>query len=176
MSQQIKLTAPSYVVLGLVEAMGEATPYDMKQVAKISLDHFRSVRHAQLYSEPDRLADAGYLTVRAESEGRRRKYYALTDRGSAALAKWLAEPSEPITELRDEGLLKIFFGADPKRIAGEQIGAHQQRLMEFEALLETSGPLMTTGQRLALRSGIRNERFWIEMLEAILAGELHGEA
>lgn len=176
MGRTIKLTVPSFVVLGLVDAMGEATPYDMKQVAKISLDHFRSIRHAQLYSEPERLAEAGYLEVRAEIDGRRRKYYTLTERGSTALAAWLAEPSEPITELRDEGLLKIFFGADPKRIAGEQLGAHQQRLDEFEALLEKSGALMTSGQRLALRSGIRNERFWIEMLEAILAGELHGEA
>ena len=36
--------------------------------------------------------------------------YRLTDAGSAALAAWLREPPTP-TELRDEGLLKLFFAA-----------------------------------------------------------------
>lgn len=174
MQQTIKLTVPSYVVLGLVDAQGEATPYDMKQIAKVSLDHFRSVRHAQLYSEPERLSDAGYLNVRSEGGGRRRKYYTLTDRGEQALADWLAEPSEPITELRDEGLLKIFFGADPQRIAREQLGAHKARLVNFEALLERSGSVMSPGQRIALRAGIMNESFWIGMLEELISGELNG--
>ncbi|MBI5311166.1 MAG: PadR family transcriptional regulator [Actinobacteria bacterium] len=175
MSRSIKLTVPSYVVLGLVDAIGEATPYDMKRLAALSLDHFRSVRHAQLYSEPERLTEAGYLKVRAEQTGRRRKHYSLTPLGTEALKLWLAEPSDPITELRDEGLLKIFFGADPQRVAHEQLDSHIQRLAEFEKLLEQSSQFMTPGQRIALRGGIRNERFWIEMLESMISGELNGD-
>lgn len=175
MQRSIKLTVPSYVVLGLVDAIGEATPYDMKQLAALSLDHFRSVRHAQLYSEPERLAAAGYLEVRSEQTGRRRKHYSITERGAEALKNWLAEPSDPITELRDEGLLKIFFGAEPQRVAHEQLDQHKRRLEQFEQLLELSGPFMTGGQRIALRAGIQNEKFWIEMLGQLISGELNGD-
>jgi DNA-binding PadR family transcriptional regulator len=76
----IELTQTSYTVLGLISMAGEPTPYDLKQLVAISVGNFWSIPHSQLYAEPDRLADAGYLTVRRESGGRRRKHYKLTSR------------------------------------------------------------------------------------------------
>ncbi|MFY9488818.1 MAG: PadR family transcriptional regulator [Solirubrobacterales bacterium] len=174
MPKKINLTVPSYVVLGMVEGAGEATPYDMKRLAAISLDHFRSVRHAQLYSEPDRLAEAGLLSVRREQSGRRRKLYSLTAAGSDALEAWRHETDEPLAEIRDEGLLKIFFGADPTVVAERQIELHGGRLKEFEDSLETYGPFMTEGQLLVLRMGIEQEIHWIATLKDIASGKLHG--
>lgn len=174
MPNRISLTTPSYVVLGLVEALGEASPYDMKRVAKLSLDHFRKVRHAQFYSEPERLVEGGYLTVSQEQFGRKRKLYELTRSGADALAKWRDEPCEQVSELRDETLLKIFFGSDPVVAAMRGIELHENRLRDLEKLHAEFDSLMSEGQRLALHFGMRHERYWIDGLRAIADGELHG--
>ena len=67
MSSEIRLTPTSYIVLGLIDAAGEATPYDLKQTVGLSLGNFWSLPHAQLYAEPERLAVAGLLSERRES-------------------------------------------------------------------------------------------------------------
>lgn len=172
----ISLTVPSYVVLGMVASLGEATPYDMKMLAARSLDHFRSVRHAQLYSEPERLTGAGYLTLRQEETGRQRRLYSITPKGRDALGAWLEIPAAAMPEIRDEAVLKIFFGADPARAGALQIGLHESRLREFTATLEKFGSQMTDGQRLSIRMGIRYEHAWLEMLHAVESGAIHGRA
>src|SRR3954470_22127223 len=88
----IRLTPTSYVVLGLVRELGEATPYALKQAVALSIGNFWSLQHAQLYSEPGRLAKAGLLTEEVETTGRRRRTYRLTPAGAQALDGWLAEP------------------------------------------------------------------------------------
>ena len=79
--QEPRLTPTSFIVLGLIELSGEATPYDLKQAVGRSLGNFWSLQHAQLYSEPERLAEAGYLKERREEGGRRRRHYSLTAEG-----------------------------------------------------------------------------------------------
>ena len=79
--QEIRLTPTSYIVLGLLELAGESTPYALKQLVAASVGHFWTLQHAQLYTETERLAAAGYVTESREPGGRRRKLYALTDRG-----------------------------------------------------------------------------------------------
>lgn len=161
MSSQTRLTPTSYIVLGLLEAAGEATPYDLKRVVAASLGDFWSLQHAQLYAEPERLAAAGYLSERREAEGRRRKHYKITSDGRKALRQWLAEPTDELTELRDPGLLKVFFGADPKRLAKSQLPAHRRRLADYEDLSEQLGDETPRGIRLSLEAGIGHEREWI---------------
>ena len=75
------LTPTSFIVMGLISQAGEATPYALKQMAAATIGNFFSIPHSQLYAEPERLAGAGYLKVRQEEGGRRRKHYALTARG-----------------------------------------------------------------------------------------------
>ena len=65
----IQLTQTSYVVLGLVDQAGEATPYDLKQIVAATIGNFFSIPHSQLYAEPERLAKAGYLSERARAGG-----------------------------------------------------------------------------------------------------------
>ncbi len=164
MSNEIRLTPTSYIVLGLLEAAGEATPYDLKQMVAISLGNFWSLQHAQLYKEPERLAAAGLLSVRREEQGRRRKHYRMTERGSQALRAWLDEPTAELTELRDLALLQIFFGSDPRAMAAVQLPAHEAKLAEYEELRESvaDAESMPEGPRISLRAGIEAERLWVD--------------
>jgi DNA-binding PadR family transcriptional regulator len=160
----IRLTPTSYIVLGFLDAIGEATPYDLKQAVRLSVGNFWSLQHAQLYSEPERLTEAGYLTEDREKGGRRRKRYRITPKGRAALREWLDAPVNDVAELRDPGLLKLFFGADPAALAESQLEAHRRKLEEYEALRDEE---MTDGMRLALESGIGHEREFVRYWERL---------
>ena len=162
-----ELTRTSFIVLGLIELSGSATPYDLKMTVAGGLGNFWSVQHAQLYTETARLAADGYLDEKREETGRRRKLYSLTAAGREALHAWAAEPSSEIYELRDVGLLKLFFGADPKVIAPAQLEAHRGKLAEYEALHALAADAAPPGPRLVLESGIAHERVYVEYWERL---------
>lgn len=167
-----RLTETSYIVLGLIEQLGPATPYDLKRMAQISTFNFWAVPHTQLYTECARLADEGLLSEQREQTGRRRRIYSLTRRGREALADWLGEPTEEFEEVRDPATLKLFFGGDPARLATAQLAAHTRRLRAYEELFEQL-PDAPSGWRLALDSGIGHEResvrFWSRLAEETTA-------
>ena len=156
-----RLTPTSFIVLGLIELAGRATPYDLKALAKRTVGAFWSLPHAQLYAEPERLAGAGYLDEQREDSGRRRKHYTLTDRGREALREWRENPTGDMTELRDPGLLRLFFGADPAALAPLQAAAHGERLAAYEATLAALPAGTPRGVELTLRAGIAHEREWV---------------
>jgi PadR family transcriptional regulator AphA len=166
--QGINLTPTSYVVLGLLERAGASTPYELKGLVATSVGNFWSIPHSQLYAEPKRLADAGYLTERREQGGRRRRVYELTGKGRTALEEWRAQATRDLPELRDLALLKIFFGADPAVVAREQLAAHREKLAEYEALREALGddPELE-GPARTLEAGIRHEREWVRYWAAL---------
>jgi PadR family transcriptional regulator AphA len=165
--QEVRLTPPSYIVLGLLDWTGEATPYSLKQLVAGSVGFFWSLQHAQLYTEPERLAGGGYVTERREEGGRRRKLYSLTDKGREALAEWRAEPTAQLSEVRDLGLLKLFFGGDPAALAEVQLEAHRAELAEYERIREGMPDELPDGPRLALEFGIRHARTWIAFWEEL---------
>jgi len=134
-SPKIRLTNTSFVVLSLLDLLGEATPYDLKQALEVSVENFWPVPHTSFYEEPARLADAGYLSVQQESTGRRRKSYALTDSGRGALGAWAESPETSPPQLRDEGMLKIFAGADPRPILSRRAAWQRGKLAELERYL-----------------------------------------
>jgi PadR family transcriptional regulator, regulatory protein AphA len=166
--QELRLNPVSYVVLGFVEWAGEATPYGLKQMVAVSVGNFWTLQHAQLYTEPERLAAAGFLTEEREPGGRRRKLYRITEKGSRALAQWRAEPTDAIPELRSPALLKLFFGADPAALAPLQIEAHRRKLAEYEAIRESMPDSVPEGPRLALDAGIASTRQQIEWWERLV--------
>jgi DNA-binding PadR family transcriptional regulator len=165
--QELRLTPISYIVLGLLSWAGEATPYRLKQLVAASVGNFWTLQHAQLYTEPERLAKAGYLTEQRERGGRRRKLYAITDKGRDALDEWSSEPTDAILELRAPALLKLFFGADPVELAAVQIEAHRRKLAEYEQIRDTMPESVPSGPRLALEAGIASERQQVEWWEAV---------
>ena len=132
----IRLTTTSYALLALLDQLGEATSYDIKQALDKSIQNFWPVPHTTAYEEPARLAEGGYLSVRQEAGGRRRKRYLLTDEGRRALAAWAAEPSAAPPQLRDELMLKVFAGADPATLTDARIDWHRSKLEELRGYLE----------------------------------------
>jgi DNA-binding PadR family transcriptional regulator len=133
------LTTVSYVVLGLVAHAGSATSYDLKTYAGRAIAHFWPFPHSQLYSEPARLVGLGLLAERREGSGRRRRTYSLTPAGRDALRGWLRDTAPERPQLRDLGLLKLFFGdlvetAEVVALARAEEAAHRARLAHFEEI------------------------------------------
>jgi DNA-binding PadR family transcriptional regulator len=168
-SAQTRLTEASYIVLGLLDQAGPATPYDLKQLAQISTNNFWSVPHTQLYTECARLAGEGLLDERQERSGRRRRTYRLTKRGRAALEAWRDEPTDDLYELRDASTLKLFFGGDPAKLASTQLEAHKHRLKLCEQLI-ASLPEEHCGPRTAIECGIGHEREFIRFWSRLAQG------
>jgi DNA-binding PadR family transcriptional regulator len=155
----LRLTDTSYAVLGLVERFEPVTPYQLKQVAQVSILHFWSIPHTQIYTECSRLAEAGLLDERREETGRRRRVYTISRRGRQALDEWREDPVTDIYELRDPGLLKLFSGADPVRLAEPQLELHQRRLELYRGL--AAHDELPESMRLALEGGIGHEREYV---------------
>lgn len=170
MSSELRLTPTSYIVLGLLELLGgEATPYELKRAAANSVGDLWSVQHAQLYAEPERLAAAGLLRERREQTGRRRRRFSLTAAGRAALEKWRAQPTDAFTELRDLGLLQLFFGAEPSGVAAVQLAVHERKLAEYEEIRRSGGDLADSGPSLALDAGIGHEKEWVRFWRGLVS-------
>jgi DNA-binding PadR family transcriptional regulator len=165
--QEVRLTPTSYIVLGLLQFAGESTPYGLKQLVAGSVGYFWTLQHAQLYTEPERLARGGYVTETREETGRRRKLYAITAKGTRALDEWRTETTSALAELREPALLKLFFGADPAELAEAQLPANRARLAEYERIRDSMSDDVPPGPRTALELGIRVERetiaFWEEL-------------
>lgn len=163
-----QLTPVSYVVLGLV-AQGATTSYDMKQKASRSVGYFWNFPHSQLYAEPERLAKLGLLEEEREEGGRRRRVYTLTPAGRKALDEWLREPTSEQPQIRDTGLLKLFFGegltpAELSALARAQEEAHLARLAVYE---EIADAVTSANHAAVVRAGLLHERtfvdFWREL-------------
>ncbi len=177
-----QLTPTSYLVLGLLAREGPSTPYDLEQHVKATLGNFWSFPHTLLYSEPPRLGALGLVTETRETEGRRRRVFAITPAGMSALGSWLDRPSEAPTELRDPGLLQLFFAdlaSDEARLrlAERQLAIHQAKLAAYreDARLERRPDRPQRGQRTVehwrgetLPMGLRYEGaavdFWTEVV------------
>lgn len=155
-------------MLGLLEAAEPSTPYALKRLAEASTANFWTVPHTQIYAECARLAKAGLLSEQREQTGRRRRIYRLTASGRQALHAWREEPGPHTYELRDAATLKLFFGAEPQKLATAQVEAHARRFEAYETMLEDLDDA-PRGWRLALECGIGHERefvrFWSELIE-----------
>jgi PadR family transcriptional regulator AphA len=165
-----RLSEVSYLVLGMLERVQPATPYDLKQVAQISTKHFWTIPHSRLYLECERLAKEGLLVEEREQEGRRRRIYRVTKAGMEALEAWREEPGRAISELRDLGFLKLFLGADPVMLARAYLPEHEATLQRFEELRNASGGIQVPrGPWLAFDAGIghlrERVRFWKQLLD-----------
>ena len=157
-----RLTTSSYLVLGIIDKLGEASAYDVKVEAGRTVAPFWQVPHAQVYAQCDRLLQAGLLSQVRQESGRNRRVLSLTDEGRAALQQWLADPEFVPVEARERGILKLWFGGRPDVLAPTQLDEHVRTLGEYEELAESVGELLTPGQREALEFGIRYERMMVD--------------
>jgi PadR family transcriptional regulator, regulatory protein AphA len=164
-SKSIKLTGTSHAVLAVLAEFGEMTSYDLKQAMESSIQNFWPVPHTTAYEEPARLAAAGYLSARQEEGGRRRRIYSLTEAGREALAQWAGEPETAPPQLRDEVMLKVFAGADPRALEEDRVAWHRAKLEELRGYLEIAREAegFTASER-TLIAGVAYHEKMLEMM------------
>ncbi len=179
-----RLTPTSYLVLGLLAREGPSTPYALERHVAATLGNFWSFPHTLLYSEPSRLEALGLVTETRESEGRRRRMFAITPAGLQALEAWLERPASVPTELRDRGLLQLFFmdlatEEARLRLAQKQLAIHRSKLSAYEtdARLERRGSPSAPGLRTVehwrgatLPMGLLYEEAAVEFWEGVACG------
>ena len=170
------LSPTAYVVLGLVRMAQPCTSYDMKRLVNVSIGHFWSFPHSQLYAEPRRLADAGLLSEEVETEGRKRRLFRLTPEGEAAFAAAFDQPSanEFGVEIRDEAALRVFFSAGQDRaaltsLAHQERDRHRAKLAELDRMVPIVADSGDTAQARVLTLGQRIERVLIDFWDEIEA-------
>lgn len=160
----MELSATGRVVLGML-AVGPKSGYDIKSIVDHSTRFFWAASYGQIYPELKRLADAGLIQATGEAEGaRRRTTYRLTTAGRRAFRDWL-RATEQTHELRDEGLLKLFFAGnlrrdDAIRILRAKQAEHEATVKRFREEIE---PLAASAERYGplevLRYGIEFNEF-----------------
>lgn len=174
----MELSPTAYVILGMV-SREPRSGYEIKALVDNSTRFFWAASYGQIYPELKRLSKAGLVEgVDAPRGGRKRTVYAITAGGEEALKEWLRQPPGTY-EMRDEGLLKLFFaGVLPSR-EGAQIlasmGEHHRGVLEqlqaIEPKAAAKDALGDPFPLMVLRGGIEfNEWFaeWCERMEAQL--------
>ncbi len=103
------LSPTARVILGLLR-FEPRTGYDIKRVTDRSTRFFWGASYGQIYPELRRLEAAGLVESSEEPRGQvPRRVYRLTQAGRRAFESWLAQPGDQY-DVRDEGLLRLFFG------------------------------------------------------------------
>jgi PadR family transcriptional regulator, regulatory protein AphA len=171
------LSATGRVILGML-ALGNRTGYEIKQVVDKSTRHFWAASYGQIYPELRRLEDEGLVRGQPEpSGGRARTAYELTEAGEAALRDWLASDEQHTYEVRDEGMLKLFFSDSLPERRLQNIRAmralQERKLSQLRAIEQNAdemhpGPRMTLELGISITQGIID---WCEAAERRLAAE-----
>lgn len=167
------LGSSSFVLLGMLAIHGPLTTYDIKRLADTSIGYFWDFPQSQLYAEADRLTELGLVSAHQEDHGRRRRVLTIEPTGRNALAAWIRQPAQEPTEVRDLGLLQLFFSEvvdDEARVtlATAQLAAHRTRLAEYQKIDANVAHIRGTPTRATLELGLRYERaavaFWKELV------------
>ena len=105
-----ELSSVAKVFLGALH-FGPRTGYEIKRMVDGSTRFFWAASYGQIYPELRRLETAGLVEVESDPRGgRMRRVHRLTEAGRSALRDWL-RCDESTHEVRDEGLLKLFFAS-----------------------------------------------------------------
>ncbi|MGH3628268.1 MAG: PadR family transcriptional regulator [Sciscionella sp.] len=178
---RVRLSTTSYVVLGMIALRGPSTSYDLKRAIGRSVGYFWNFPHAQLYSEPKRLRQAGLLELHEEESGRRRKTYTITDAGRLAVKEWLGEPVNAHFEMRDVAEIKLFFSEfagleDIARLAKGQVTQHERRIAEYEEMKRRYGRISeVAGRMITLELGLSMEYAALEFWRGVCARTDRGD-
>jgi DNA-binding PadR family transcriptional regulator len=122
--------------------LGARSGYEIKRTVERSIRFFWTISQAQIYPSLERLERAGLVHGHAEPQGKRpRRLFEITDAGAAALREWLEQVEPMPFELRDVGMLKLFF-ADPHDQDGALalLAAVRRRSEERVSTLRTIEP------------------------------------
>lgn len=171
------LSPTAYVILGLVS--GEPrSGYEVKAVVDKTTRFFWAASYGQIYPELKRLAEAGLVVgTDAPTGGRRRTVYEITADGEEELKEWLRQPPRTY-EMREEGLLKLFFaGVLPPEQAVEilrSMRAHREAVnAQLRAMRESKAAIEDPFPQMVLEGGIEFTQWFADwcarMEERLLA-------
>lgn len=177
---ELGMTPVAYALLGALTTKGPQTPYQLKKLVAETLGYFWSFSQGSIYSEPKRLVEGGFVTEEQEEASRRRRVLSITDAGRDALAKWLAEPTETSREIRDIGMMKLFFSeiADPDAIQtliDQQLSVHQEMLEQIRESRRLFGDRQNLGNRpITIEMGLLWEEAAVEFWSNLEIDEAGG--
>jgi len=136
------LAPQDYVVLGMVR-LGARSGYEIKQMVELSIRFFWTISHVQIYPALRQLEERGLIEGRDEPRGKlARRVFEITAAGDHALASWVAEAGPMPFELRDLGMVKLFFAdVASDADAGALLGAVRARSAERVAALQAIEPV-----------------------------------
>lgn len=170
-----QLSPTAYVILGMIRKEPRSG-YEIKGLVDDTTRFFWAASYGQIYPELKRLSEAGLVVGSdAPTGGRRRTVYEITADGEEELKAWLREPPETF-EMREEGLLKLFFAdALPREEAVEILRAMRAHRLAVAARLRKMEPQALEKEDpfplVVLRGGVEfTEWFaeWCERMEAQL--------
>lgn len=173
-----QLKPSSYVVLALI-GEGGAAPHDLVDMVRRGGRLFYAAAPSQLYAEPKRLAELGYVAARkAPGRTRERTIYELTERGREVLREWLARPA-PFPRIQNEANVRLLAGdlIDDATIVAS-LTAMRTELDELEQLVAEGEAVMPSVPhrerylRLSFslaRRLIAAHREWLEEIESELS-------
>jgi DNA-binding PadR family transcriptional regulator len=177
----VELSPTAYVILGMVSREARSG-YQIKALVDNTTRFFWAASYGQIYPELKRLSEAGLVRgIEAPRGGRRRTVYGITPEGQAALEEWLRRP--PVTyEMREEGLLKLFFaGALPATEGAAVLGSMREHRLGVADRLRAMEPAARAKEErgdpfplMVLQGGIEfNEWFaeWCERMQRGLLGK-----
>jgi DNA-binding PadR family transcriptional regulator len=163
-------------------AGGPLHGYDLKAAYEGALVPAANLNYGQVYTTLERLTREGLLEHEVISQAERpdKKVYTLTRAGRKELREWLAAPSQPDLDLRNETFLKLMLArrlpdADPLQVLAVERRAAFERLHEVaraRASAEREGGPPQTALLLDL-AALRLEAFlkWLEHCEKVLEKE-----
>ena len=166
------LSPTAYVILGMIRNAPKSG-YEIKAVVDGTTRFFWAASYGQIYPELKRLSEAGLVKgVDSPTGGRRRTVYAITTDGEEELKAWLRQPPGTF-EMREEGLLKLFFAdALPREEAVEILRAMRDYRRSVHEQLVAMEPMAAAKPDpfplMVLRSGLEfTEWFadWCERME-----------
>jgi PadR family transcriptional regulator, regulatory protein AphA len=174
----MELSATGKVILGMLAAKPRSG-YEIKQLVDSSARFFWAASYGQIYPELKKLEKAGLISGDDSSRGaRQRTTFRLTGEGRRAAREWIDRPPE-VLEMRDEGLLKLFFAGsiEPARgaaIARERAATSRAKAAELRAIWDAvdeegrpDGPAAEPdiGSMTVLRYGIEMSEWAAEWFE-----------
>lgn len=184
MSQEASATT-QHALLGLLSFAGEASGYELKQLADRTLRYFWvAPAMSQVYSELARMARRGLVAARAVPSGRggrETRRYSLTGKGREALARWLSTTEVEFPVIKHGVALRLFLGhmaedSDIEVVLGRYLDQLAARVEELGEIRRGLGD--APRGRYAAMVAEWGQRYYREEMAVAseMAGRLAGEA
>jgi DNA-binding PadR family transcriptional regulator len=163
------LSATAYVILGMIRTEPRSG-YEIKAAVDDTTRFFWAASYGQIYPELKRLSEAGLVVgVDSPTGGRRRTVYEITADGEEELKAWLRQPPSTY-EMREEGLLKLFFAnALPHEEAAEILRSMRDHRLAVARQLRAMEPMAAEKEDpfplIVLQGGIEFTEWFAEWCE-----------